>query len=140
VTALIPHGKTRRQIGALIMWAKRRARDMWVSGFSPAGHAAMRTKAQRRVRTRGNQHTFQQKCKHGHSLADAYTYTRNGVMQRVCRMCVRLKDLARARRRAEDRILPELRARMLAAHPDRGGTSREFHSAHKAYLRAKAAA
>lgn len=137
-SALVPYGKTPRQIGALIMHARRLNR-YGSARCSAEALDRMRRTARRRVRTRGNQHTFQQKCKHGHSLADAYTYTRNGRRQRQCRVCVTLRDLQRKAARRAARVVPQLQAAMRDAHPDRGGSPTKFIRARQAYLKAKAA-
>ena len=82
-------------------------------------------------------------CKRGHKLTDANVYlwgpNRRGYMVRFCRACTRIR-LGRFRQRRTHREwasieLASLKAAMLAAHPDRGGTPSAFIRARAAYER-----
>lgn len=132
-------GESMRQIAARKAWATRRDR-YGASGMAPETCARMSAAARQRVLTKGNQHSKKPKCRHGHSLTDAYQYVRHGRVQRQCRLCVQLCSIRRRTARRQRVHLAALRQAMILAHPDHGGTARKFREAYRAYQQAKAAA
>jgi hypothetical protein len=133
VPGVIRAGDSRAAAAARAMNARRR--EQWGPSLcSPAGVAAKRAANARQARRpRVTQ------CKHGHRYSDSNTY-RNTQGKRCCRACRTLRR-HRARWAAlQARTRARLKAKMLAAHPDRGGTSARFIRARQRYLAACAGA
>lgn len=130
ITALQPHGLTPSQVGALAMWARRKT----VYGPSGSRYPGKATAAMLRARRLllKNKRT----CRKGHTWTAANTYwSRSGRRCRACHLLGRAKRLVAQRQRADVGVL---RAKMISAHPDRGGTVASFIKARHIYLRVSA--
>ena len=129
--APIPHGLTPRQLGARISWAKRREK-YGQNGLTADGLRRLQASTRRNGLA-----LRQERCHRGHKLSgDNVCVWRGG---RKCKSCCRIWYGQRRQRRthqawasAEARRLKQA---MLAAHPDRGGTSAAFVRARHAYER-----
>lgn len=138
---------TARQIAAMLGVARLRARygNRW-SFQRRTGH------------TSHHPYRTQTHCKRGHAFTPENTYVfhnrKTGWRVRHCRQCTRLRQGLTARPmwvelngvrisiRVHDRWyraqLRRLRRQMIAAHPDKGGTTRRFDQALKQLARFKA--
>lgn len=96
-----------RRTKAIKSWITRRER-YGEKGLSDTGYKKLKESA-----PKTNQHTYQRRCKRGHSLTDAYTYNRNGRRQRQCRVCSMLRTVQNRQIRKLQRLLPEARAKMI---------------------------
>lgn len=134
-TALVPVGLSPRQLAARLRLAKYGPANRRKNGRCRHGH--LMTAANTRTRPNGQTvcracgvlrrlrwaQTHRGKCRRGHLLTDA---NRCGPRGRDCRACQRLAEDARAR-------LDRLRAEVMAAHPDRGGSLATFTAAYRRY-------
>jgi rubrerythrin len=129
MTGLIRAGDSRRAAAARAMNARRR--EQWGPSIcSPAGVERKRAANARQRRLRVTH------CVHGHRYTDANTYI-NTQKKRVCRACKTLR-YHRARWAAfQAHKLARLKAAMIRAHPDVGGTTRRFIRARTRYLQAR---
>lgn len=140
--ALVPAGLSVMQAAAHRAWATRRQRygDTGVPEVTRAQFAAALTG--RRIAARpGNE------CRHGHPLVGSNVLLNHGTIR--CRTCRRASQRRETRPAwitvaggrisldahdaAVQRELGRLKAALLAAHPDKGGTSAKFVAAKRAY-------
>lgn len=134
-----------RSVGSRVGWATKRAR-YGETGVSPDVSARLSQAVTERVRRNGHHNSAKTTCKHGHPLTgdNVYTYrAANGRWYRQCRACHRrlmgarpawvAVDGCRVSISAHDRFYlreyRRLRAAMIAAHPDKGGTAAQFRKA-----------
>lgn len=128
--ALIPtYPEPQRCPHKMRAWETRRQK------YGPTGHERHRHKGGRpRLRRLGGW------CGHQHKLTAENAIVRgNGFIS--CRICRKLRGIRR-RERAKlvaklEGTLPALRRRLLARHPDHGGTARDLDDLLKLYRRVK---
>jgi hypothetical protein len=148
------HGEGRRQRAARLAWARRRAK-YGPSGMSLDALARSRANGHRLiVHTHRVKRPLSPTCRRGHRLAGPnlriyfFRDKRNGrqYRQRRCGQCERLRSRGRPEwiehggvrvsLMAHDAWFVQqeaaLRAAMIAAHPDKGGTARKFMTARTA--------
>jgi len=147
---LVIAGDSDRTTAAKRAWVTRRER-YGDNGFTDDGVERQRQSIARlSVVQRTQTH-----CKRGHAFTQANTYVfrrANGSTSRICRACVAERQRGRptwierhgvrisllAHDQFYLRELRRLTEAMIAAHPDKGGTSRKFIDARKAIERFKA--
>lgn len=137
-TGLIPLGQSRRSTAGVLRWIRR------FEKFGPSGFSATAIAKMRRLNAKRAGRPMLTQCrKAGHLLPPA------GTKYRGCVECRRLRfgarpwwiDVAgvRINLKAHDRYyrrtIAKSRARMLSAHPDKGGTTAKFIEARKRYER-----
>ncbi len=142
------HGVDRRKLAAIRTWATRRSR-YGSAGMSAEALARIRENGRRCIRfaTRVKQR-LSPTCRRGHSLSGSNLRI-YGFVQRIKgrvyvsrkRHCLACEKLRSSNFRPEVVALHDkyylstyrrLREQMIAAHPDKGGTSRRFDRARKA--------
>ena len=126
VPGLIRLGDSPHAAGARAMWARRRT-QYGPNGLTAEGAAALRKNGAWLPHGRATH------CIRGHKYTVANT-ARAGDGKQRCRAC---QTLRRHRRRWADHQagkLARLKAAMLRAHPDRGGTHLAFIHARRRYL------
>lgn len=127
---LIRAGDSKQTASARIMVATRREK-YGPTGLSEAGSERIRAAARRWVLSRPRVTI----CRHGHRYTVENTYV-NVRGRKVCRACATIRRHRARWQRLCAQKLVNLRRAMLRAHPDVGGTARQFIAARRRYLAA----
>lgn len=138
--ALVRHGLRPRGIGAVRMWG--RLREVYgPSGCRPEKAGARRLNIAKAHRVRMMLLRNVRTCGKGHRWTEANTRwstvdPRTGKRRRNCRACDAIYNARFMERYRNKRQRQLLRAAIVSAHPDHGGTLRTFKAALTAYRKA----